>query len=584
MTYPGHVIVKVKVARTAGFCSGVRRAVNIALDSARGRPGPIYTLGPLIHNPHVVEMLAADGVVSVDDVPEAGAVVIRSHGVGPEVMGEVERRGLEVVNATCPRVAAVHKIARARHDRGALVVVLGDPGHAEVEGIVGHAGGEARVVRGPKDVAGLPDAGMVCLVAQTTQERERFQETARAVRERYAGLPPECITIADTICDSTRNRQEEVRRLARQVDAMVVVGGRESANTRRLAEVAAEEGLPAFLVDTEDDLDRAALSRFRTVGLTAGASTPNWLIRRVHDELVQIGRPRSWKSRAVFALRFLVLGNLYVAVGAAALTLAAARMQRFDPYLREYAVSFLFAFAIHTMMLLSNPRALALNVPARAKSFAEYRAHWIAASLVAAAAAAGIAFTFRPASGMALLALVAVSLLYPVRLVPVKKGAVPARSLAEVPGSKDIFMAIGWAALTVALPVIDHLGRHRPSPATLAALVMVGGLVFVRALLRDFRDIQADRLIGHDTLPIVLGPARTRKLLYATLIAVAIFLAAAALAGFVPAPLGYLLLIPLAYAAACVPLFTRETVLQGFRAEGIIDAAFLIAGLIALVA
>ncbi|HUT52491.1 MAG TPA: 4-hydroxy-3-methylbut-2-enyl diphosphate reductase [bacterium] len=576
--------MKVKVARTAGFCSGVRRAVNIALDSARDQPGPIYTLGPLIHNPHVVRMLEADGVVSVRDIPDAGSVVIRSHGVGPDVIEEVERRGLELVNATCPRVAAVHKIARTRHERGALVVVLGDPGHAEVDGIVGHAGGEAIVVRGPEDVAGLPAADMVCLVAQTTQERERFQQTARAVREKYRELPPDRITIADTICDSTRNRQEEVRRLAKQVDAMVVVGGRDSANTRRLAEVAVEEGVPAFLVDTEEDLDRAALARFKTVGLTAGASTPNWLIRRVHDELVQIGRPESWKSRAVFALRFLVLGNIYMAVGAAALTLAAARMQGFSPYWREYAISLLFTFAVHTMLSLADPRALALNVPARAKSFTRFRTHWIAASIAAAAAAVALAFTFRPASGLAMLMIVVMSLLYPVRLFPVKKGALPARSLAEAPGSKDIFMALGWATLTVALPVINHLARQRPVPATLAALVMVSGLVFVRALLRDFRDIQADRLIGRDTLPILLGVTRTRRLLYATLIAVAVILAAAAMAGFVPAPLGYLLLIPLAYAAACVPLFTRETILQGFRAEAIIDAAFIIAGIIALAA
>lgn len=574
--------MKVKVARTAGFCRGVRRAVNIALDSAREEPRPIYTLGSLIHNPHVVEMLGAHGVVAVKELPERGTVVIRSHGVGPEVIEEVKQRGLALVDATCPRVAAVHKIARARHEKGALVVVLGDPGHAEVEGIKGYAGGRAVVIRGPEDVTSLPEAEMVCLVAQTTQERERFEETARAVRERYRGLGPEALTIADTICDSTRSRQDEVRRLAREVEAMVVVGGRESANTKRLAEVAREAGIPAFLVDTEEELPRRELARFKTVGLTAGASTPNWLIRRVHDELIQIGRRRSWQSRAVFALRWLVLGNVYMAVGAVALTLAAARMQGFTPYFREFLVSLFFAFAIHTAMLLADQRALALNVPSRAKSFQKYRPQWMAASLVAAAVAVALAFSFRMASGLSLLALVVVSLLYPVKLLPVKKGVVPIRSLADVPGSKDIFMAIGWAALTVLLPMIDHLRRRDPVPATLAALFMVAGLVFVRALLRDFRDIQADRLIGRETLPMLLGVAKTRRLLFATLIGVAVVLSASTLAGFVPSPLGFLLLIPLAYAALCVPLFTRQTIVQGFRAEGIIDAAFIIAGVIAL--
>ena len=575
--------MKVKVARTAGFCRGVRRAVNIALDSARDKPHPISTLGPLIHNPHVVAMLESHDVVASREIPGSGTVVIRSHGVTPDVIAEVQKRGLTLVDATCPRVAGVHKIARARREKGYLIVVLGDKGHAEVDGIVGHAGG-AMVIQGPEEVASLPDADKICLVAQTTQERERFEETARALREKYQGLAPDGLIIADTICDSTRNRQEEVRRLAREVDAMVVVGGRESANTRRLAAAAQEAGVPAFLVDTEDDLDREALARFRTVGLTAGASTPNWLIRRVHDELVKIGTPRTPLSRLVNALRWLILSNMYMAAGAAGLTLAASRAQGFTPWAREFLISFLFAFAVHTMMLLSTPRALALNVPARAKSFSRYRSRWIGASLAAATAAIALAWSIKAASGLFLLALVVVSLLYPVKLIPVKRGVVPIRSLLDIPGSKDIFMALGWAALVVLLPLLNHLPGRAPVLVTIAALIMVMGMVFVRALLRDFRDIQADRLIGRETLPILLGAAKTRRLLFSTLVGVAIAVVIATLIGDVPRPLGYLLLIPLAYEAACVPLFTRQTLLQGFRTEGIIDAAFLLAGGIALIA
>lgn len=574
--------MKVKVARTAGFCMGVRRAVNLALDAARDEPGPIHTLGPLIHNPQVVEMLEARGLKAALEAPDTGKVVIRSHGITPALKKEIRRRGLDVFDATCPRVARVHGIVKKHHDRGFLVVVLGDPGHAEVEGITGWADGRAVIISGPRDAASLPNADRVCLVAQTTQEPERFMDTARAVRERYRDLPDECVVVADTICDSTGNRQEEVRRLSGKVEAMVVVGGRNSANTRRLAEVAEEEGLPAFLVESEADLDRGALARFRIVGLTAGASTPNWMIRRIYDELKGIRSRRGLVSYLEGAFKWAVLANVYVALGAAALTFAAARLQGFFPTWQDLVVSTLFVFAIHTMTLLADSRALALNVPARAKSFSRFRGYWIGASLAATAVAVTLCFTMGALPGIFMTGLATVSLLYPVRLIRGERQRVAIRSLAEVPASKDIFMAVGWAALIVVVPVLGHHAEGVRYPAAAAAFLMVGGLVFVRALLRDFRDIQADRLIGRETLPIVLGVNRTRYILYATLVGLGLMMVAATRLGLAPAFLGHLLLIPMAYAAACVPLFTRQTIVQGFGAETVIDATFLIAGLVAV--
>ena len=574
--------MKVIVASTAGFCMGVRRAVNLALDAARDRPAPVTTLGSLIHNPQVVDLLRSRGVHSATVAPDCGTVVIRSHGVPPAVRADLKDRGLTVVDATCPRVSRVHATVRTQRKHGALIVVLGDAGHAEVLGISGEAEGTAVLVSGPVDVAGLPDAPRVCLVAQTTQDRDRFLATAEAVRRRYAGLPAQDVVIADTICDSTRSRQEEVKRLAREVEAVVVVGGRESANTRRLAELAAAEGTPAFLAETEADLDPAALSRFRVVGLTAGASTPNWMIRRVYYELRRMGPPVSAFSWLRDAVRWLVLSNLYVAIGAGALTYAAARLQGFTPMWREAAVSLLYAFSVHTLTALADRDALELSEPARAKAFARRRRAWSAAGLGAAAGAAVICFSLGIISGVAFALLAVVSLLYPVRLLRGREWWVPFRSLAEVPGGKDIFMALGWAAVTVALPLLDRPAR--PEPAAVAvALALVFGLVFCRALLRDFRDLQADRMVGRETLPIIFGARSSRRLLYGSLALTAVLVAAATASGLVAAPQGYLLVLPFIYAAACVPLFTRQAVLQGFRAEVIQDFVFILAGLAAAV-
>jgi len=573
--------VKVKVARTAGFCGGVRRAVNLALDAARESPGPIHTIGPLVHNPHVVDMLESLGVQASDGPPEKGVVVIRAHGITPAERRELKDSGLLLRNATCKKVSLVHATVSKHHRLGYLVVVLGDPGHAEVDGIVGHADNEASVVEGADDVSGLPDADRVLLVAQTTQERDRFDAVARALRERYPG--PDRVEVIDTICDATRDRQDEVRRLAGEVEAMVVVGGAESANTRRLVEVAERAGVPAFPIDSEDGLDREKLVKFKTVGLTAGASTPNWMIRRVYDALVEIGDV-SLRRRLIKALHWLVLSNLFIAAGAASLTMAAARMMGFAPYLGEVAISFLFVFAAHTLTVLANPRALMLNVPGRARSFTRYRGLWTGAGVAALAVAVAIGFTIRTVTGCLLLALAAVIIIYPVRLLRARPARPPIHSLADVPGNKDIFMAMGWAALIVAFPVISHRVGISDALAALAALFLVAGLVFVRALLRDFRDIQADRLIGRETLPMLLGAARTRRLLWATLIVVGAVMAAITLFGGTPSPLGYVLLVPLGYAALCVPLFTRQTIVSGFGAEAIIDAAFVIAGAAAVAA
>lgn len=573
--------MKVKLARTAGFCMGVRRAVNKTLDTARNCSGPIYTLGPLIHNPQVVEMFASQGVQVAEDVPSEGTVVIRSHGVSPEVREKLEERGVDVVNATCPRVARVQGLVRSHHKRGFMVVLLGDPGHAEVEGIKGYAEGRAYVIRSAAEVSSLPDSDKVCLVAQTTQEREVFEEVARAMRDRFNSLGKDDLVVADTICDSTRNRQEEVRRLSGKVDAMVVVGGKESANTRRLADVAREAGVPGFRVETEDELGPGELSRFNVVGLTAGASTPNWMIRRVYESLQDISPRRTGWTMLKGAIKWMVMSNLYVALGAGALTLAAARMQERWPDIRIMSANVLFVFAVHTLTLMMDTGALSLNVPARARSFTRYRQRWILASIAALLVTFTLGFITNALYGVLLTGLALISLVYPVRIARLRR--LPVRSLAEVPASKDVFMAAGWSFLIVILPFFASPAAAVSIPAAAAAFLMIGGLVFVRALLRDFRDIQADRMIGRETLPIALGTRRTRLTIYITLLGVGVFMVPATALGGIPSPMGYALLLPLAYAAACVPLFTRQTILQGFGAEFIIDAAFLIAGAAALV-
>lgn len=271
-------------AKRAGACYGVQRALDMA-DEVIADGSVAYTLGPLIHNPQVVADLAERGAEPVDDVAaiewtpasegagegEAPAVVIRSHGVTPEVLGAVRERGFAVVDATCPHVARAQAAAAELAREGCRVIVVGEEGHPEVEGLTAwarQAGGKVDVVASPADIpAGLYDP--VGVVAQTTQRRENLEAVMAALTE--AGLAP---IVKNTICSATRQRQEAAAELAASVDAMVVIGGRNSSNTTRLAEVCALTCPRTFHVESADELDPAAFEGCARVGVTAGASTP----------------------------------------------------------------------------------------------------------------------------------------------------------------------------------------------------------------------------------------------------------------------------------------------------------------------
>ena len=274
--------MKVVVADQAGVCFGVKRALEL-VEAEADKGDPLATLGPLIHNPQVVKRLEEKGVRVVRDVSEAegGAIVMPSHGVASEVKATAERAGFRVIDATCPFVANVHKVVRRLASHGYLVVVVGDAGHSEVKAILSAAGEGAVVISSPEEVGERDWSGKkVGIVSQTTQTPERFGEIVGRIAARAKE-----VVAHNTICYATHDRQSAARELAPKVDAMFVVGGRNSANTNRLAEICRESGVPTFHIETADEIDESAVKGFETVGLTAGASTPDWIINEVRSRL-----------------------------------------------------------------------------------------------------------------------------------------------------------------------------------------------------------------------------------------------------------------------------------------------------------
>jgi len=279
--------VHIKRARTAGFCMGVQRAIDIALQTAETAEADesIYTCGPLIHNPQAVAELESKGIRSVKDwrpITE-GILIIRAHGMPIEEIRDMRARGLKVVDATCPHVVSSQNRIKKASAAGCFVVIVGDPHHPEILSLQSFAPDNHLVIASLAEVAPIPTVPKAIVIAQTTFNEKQYEEIATAVSAKI----PDC-SIIRSICRATSNRQDEVEQLADEVDAVVVVGGRDSANTRRLAEIAEARGVRTVHIETADELVPAFFTGVTTVGITAGASTPSWITRAVIERLESI--------------------------------------------------------------------------------------------------------------------------------------------------------------------------------------------------------------------------------------------------------------------------------------------------------
>ncbi|MHB1127197.1 MAG: bifunctional 4-hydroxy-3-methylbut-2-enyl diphosphate reductase/30S ribosomal protein S1 [Bacillota bacterium] len=275
--------MEITVAPYAGFCFGVKRALEAAQKEAENQTQPLYTLGPLIHNPQEVERLARRGLRPVEQLTEVdgGVLIIRSHGVEPGVLDEAHKKGLTVVDATCPFVKRAQEVARFLQEQGYQVVVVGDRLHPEVVGIVGWSGNNTVVVEDAAEATGLPLYPRIGVVAQTTQTAENLEEVTKVLSTKTEDL-----VVHNTICHATRQRQEATAELAKAVDIMIVVGGKNSANTQKLANICRAAGTPTYHVEQAKELCSQWFIDAHRVGVTAGASTPDWIIEEVVDTMV----------------------------------------------------------------------------------------------------------------------------------------------------------------------------------------------------------------------------------------------------------------------------------------------------------
>ena len=276
-------------AKTAGFCFGVKRAVDTVYEQLEkaSESTTIYTYGPIIHNEEVVKDMKQKGVIVLQSEAELdalteGTVIIRSHGVEKAIYDKLNTQGIKIVDATCPFVKKIHNIVQKESTNGNYIIIVGNPLHPEVEGIRGWAGTKATVVQTKEDIDKLkiPENEKVCVVSQTTFNYNKFKELVEIILKKSYD-----VSVLNTICNATKERQTEAQHIAEEVDAMIVIGDKHSSNTQKLFEICKNACKDTYYIQTLDDLDMNQLGSVETVGITAGASTPNNIIEEVQNNV-----------------------------------------------------------------------------------------------------------------------------------------------------------------------------------------------------------------------------------------------------------------------------------------------------------
>ncbi len=569
--------MKVKLAKTAGFCMGVRRAMNIVLDAANKEKGQLYTHGPLVHNPQAIEMLKQKGVeILGDNAVSDSTVIIRAHGITPEERRKIKQTGNVLCDATCPHVARAQALVRKEIRKGYDAIIVGDRGHAEVNGLLGFTEGKGVVIENLAEVDTLPTMERACIIAQTTQERAVFEQIVDKLNER---IPD--IKVYDTICDSTIMRQKEVSELAKEVDAMVIVGGKNSANTRRLYEISLASGVDSFHIEQEDELDQLGLEKYENIGVMAGASTPNWVINKVIYRIkVLLKRSRGRFYQFLESIgAFIVESTIYLSLGAIGMCYASMVFQGINPSRTLLAISFFYVFAVHVFNRYNERLKDEFTDPVRTEFFKNYGNILIAAAVIASFTSLYLSYLLGIIPLIFLLFSYLMGIIYTIRIVPKRfQSIIKYKRLKDFPGSKDIFIALAWAWVIVLIPVLKQDIYFSYKTMTISGFILL--TVFIRSVVFDIVSIEGDRIVGRETIPILIGQKRTQTILFTITAIVGTFIFASAAFGLVPS-LGYYLILPPAFMGICLYVFQKKRIQAGPLFEAIIDSNFLLAGLIA---
>ncbi len=575
--------MKVKLAKTAGFCMGVRRAMEIILSETNKGDGKLFTYGPLIHNQQVLDLLRSKGVDIKKDIDEhdKGRIIIRAHGITPTEREMIRASNLKIIDATCPRVAKVQTIIKKYNNKGYTPVIFGDAKHPETIGLMGYSKGHGIVISSVKDVEirlRQADKKRLVLVSQTTQDVDTYRKIRNVIKARY----PDAI-IFDTICDETYKRQREVRSLASEADSMVVVGGYNSGNTRRLYQISRSTGKPTFHIETEKELESPWFSSAETVGVTAGASTPKWMIKKVTDRLKTMGKSRRYHLGNLLGKAFQLLIKITIPepIGAFSLTYAGLMLLKGSVDFIYPFLALLYVYSMHVLNRFLDKEASKYNDPGIAFFYKQHKIFLITTSLVGIGTGLILSLSLGISQFFLFLALTILGLVYSIPIIPWKFGYLGRYAkIKDLPGSKTMAEALAWGTISSLLPII---GWSNPFwPGVLISFLFVSSVCYVRSGLFDIINIQGDLIVGRETLPVALGEKRTLNLLLLLNSLFAIILLLSTAIGIV-SNLGYLLIICFLISFLYLTAYQKGWMRDGFPLQAIAESNLLFAGFLAFI-
>lgn len=573
--------MKILLAKSSGFCMGVRRAVEMVADASDDNSACIYTYGPLIHNPQVLKGLEEKGIEILEAVPGAGSgtVLLRAHGVPPETKDALRKSGFQLLDATCPRVIKIQTIIKKYANRNHAIILIGDKNHAEVIGLLGYAGQRGHVVSSMNELDLLPAFDNAIIVSQTTQNIEFFEAVKEWAKARHPHY-----RIFETICDSTEKRQAELKKIAALVDAILIVGGHNSGNTRRLFEIARKSGKPAFHIETEKDLESIefdAIARAPYVGISAGASTPNWIIKNVYRTLEQLPyKQNGWRRRWFSLQRLLLLTNIYVSLGAGCLTYACTKLQGMHHDSPYFLISILYVQSMHIINHLIGIKIEKYYDPDWISFYHRHRKPLTIAAVCASVMSLAIGLALGTGPFLLLSMMTVLGLSYNLRLVPASIPWIKYRRVRDIPGSKTALISLAWGVLSAILPPLAINGTITWVNGII--FLWATGLGFVRTAFFDILDMKGDRLIDKETFAILLGEKRMLRLLHRILVGLIALLPVLSMFQLVSG-LGILLSVCPLLMLGVISAYRNHYLLPGVRLEFFVETIFILAGCIAFI-
>ncbi len=545
----------VTVAQSAGFCPGVKRAIERVLELEAEGKTPIYTIGPLIHNNQVTADLEQKGIHAIDSLEEAkdknGVLVIRAHGITPQFQQDIENFGMKVIDATCPLVKNAHNLISEYAKQGYDTVIVGDVGHAEVIGLVGYAQGRAYVVADAEEAQKLPPLQKAHVVSQTTQKEETFYAAAQAVKNKA-----EHCVISNTICYPTKQRQQETLEKAKEADLVIVVGGRHSANTARLAKLCAELCPKVLHIESAKELKESDVTTVRKIFITAGASTPNWVIEGVVSSVKNMRKAKvTLQSLAQSVVEFLVRSYIYTSFAAVCLTYVCMKLQGARNNFYIYALSGCF---VYTLTLANRGEHSYIKKSRLARI--------IIGALLTCFFAYGLnIYIFIPVFIFLLL-----GLLYPYRH--------KFKGFTALRGTRDIVTALGWCFVCACVPALEQ-GLIFTKAAWLA-LSYGALLVFIRSVILSIGTEHKDILLSQESFYKAFGVAKTKAAIAVIILGLTVVLAQLILMGW-KHTLALMLLLGLLYTVVVAAYFYGRARPRTVLSDAVVDGQFYLLALLA---